>query len=99
MKCHLQLWTLDGHHQGSSAMATLPKYTLSKSGSEHRWELRADKTDKLIKFYETKADATAGGVLKKEIGGIGSVKIEKENGRYQEERTFPHSADPNNSPG
>jgi hypothetical protein len=32
-------------------------------------------------------------------GGAGSVKIEKLNGRYQEERTFPRSADPRKSKG
>jgi len=31
--------------------------------------------------------------------GGGSVKIQKKNGRIQEERTYPGSADPKKSPG
>ena len=80
-------------------MTKLPKYTLSHNDKKERWELKKDKTHELIKAFDIKADATAGGVLKKAIGGTGSVKIEKENGRYQEERTYPHSADPKKSPG
>lgn len=41
------------------------------------------------KTFDTKADATKGGVLEKAIGPEGgSVKIQKENGRFQEERTY-----------
>jgi hypothetical protein len=42
----------------------------------------------------TKADATARGVLKKAVGGVGTVRIHKENNRIQEERTYPRSRDP-----
>jgi len=80
-------------------MAKLPKFTLSHYDKKGGWDLTQDKTDKTIKHFETKAEATAGGVLKKAIGGEGSVKIEKENGKYQEERTFPRSEDPKESKG
>lgn len=80
-------------------MAKLPKYTLSKNQEKDRWDLKEDKTEKLIKTFGSKAQATKGGVLQKAIGGEGSVKIEKENGRYQEERTFPRSEDPRKSKG
>jgi hypothetical protein len=80
-------------------MTKLPKYTLSHNGSRERWELRQDKTRQFVKAFDTKADATAGGALAKAIRGPGSVKIEKLNGRYQEERTFPRSADPRKSKG
>jgi hypothetical protein len=80
-------------------MTKLPKYTLSHNDSRDRWELRQDKTHQFVKAFDTKADATAGGALAKAIHGTGSVKIEKLNGRYQEERTFPHSADPRKSKG
>jgi len=80
-------------------MAKLPKFTLSHNNRKGGWDLKQDKTEKLIKHFETKEDATASGVLKKAIGGEGSVKIEKENGRYQEERTFPRSEDPKQSKG
>ena|SRR4030081_1933744 len=66
-------------------MPNLPKFTLTKNDAKDRWELKQDKTDRVVKTFETKADATKGGVLQKAVGGEGSVKIEKENGRYQEE--------------
>jgi hypothetical protein len=80
-------------------MTKLPKFTLSKNEQKDRWDLKEDKTEKLIKTFGTKTEATKGGVLQKAIGGEGSVKIEKENGRYQEERTFPRSEDPRRSKG
>jgi Uncharacterized protein conserved in bacteria (DUF2188) len=81
-------------------MTKLPKYTLSHNDGRDRWELRQDKTHQLVKSFDTKADATAGGALSRALGTQGgSVKIEKLSGRYQEERTFPRSADPRKSKG
>ena len=81
-------------------MSKLPKFTLTKNEDKDRWDLVNDKTDRTVKTFETKADATAGGALKKAVGSEGgSVKIQKENGRFQEERTFPRSADPRRSEG
>jgi hypothetical protein len=84
---------------GFMSNSKLPKYTLSHNDNKNRWDLTNDKTNKVIKAFETKEEATAGGVLKKAIRGEGSVKIEKENGKYQEERTFPRSEDPKKSKG
>jgi hypothetical protein len=79
---------------------TLRKATLSHDDGSGKWKLTDDKTDRTIRSFENKADATAGGVLKKALGSEGgSVKIQKENGRYQEERTFPRSSDPKQSKG
>jgi hypothetical protein len=81
-------------------MAKLPKFTLDKNERTDRWQLTNDKTNRVVKTFETKSDATAGGVLKKAVGSEGgSVKIQKENGRFQEERTFPPSKDPHSSKG
>ena len=81
-------------------MAKLPKYTLSKNEKRDTWDLRNDKTDKLVKSFDTKGDATKGGVLERTVGpGGGSVKIQKENSRFQEERTYPGSKDPRESKG
>ncbi len=78
----------------------LTKFTLELNEKKERWELRNDKTDKLVKSFDTKGEATSGGVLRKAVGKDGgSVKIQKENGRIQEERTYPKSADPKQSPG
>ncbi len=77
----------------------LPKFTLDYNEKKDKWELTNDKTNKVVKSFETKGEATAGGVLKKAIGGEGSVKIQKVNGKFQEERTFPKSEDPEQSKG
>ncbi len=59
-----------------------------------------DATDRTVKVFETKGEATKGGVLEKAVGKEGgSVKIQKENGRFQEERTYPRSRDPKSSKG
>lgn len=81
-------------------MTKLPKYTLEKNEKRDTWDLRKDKTDQVVKRFETKDDATKGGVLEKALGAAGgSVKIQKEKGRFQEERTYPRSADPSQSKG
>ena len=81
-------------------MDRLPKFTLSHNDKKQRWDLKNDATDRVVRTFEHKQDATAGGVLKGAVGvGGGSVKIQKENGRFQEERTYPRGADPKSSPG
>lgn len=81
-------------------MGKLPKYTLEYDEKKEKWALENDKTDRTIKTFTTKERATAGGVLKRVIGEDGgSVKIQKINGRFQEERTFPRSKDPKESKG
>jgi hypothetical protein len=82
------------------AKSNLPKFTLEKNERKDRWDLRNDKTDQLVKSFGTKEAATKGGALEKAVGGSGgSVKIQKENGRFQEERTYPGSKDPRSSKG
>ncbi|CAN5630899.1 DUF2188 domain-containing protein [soil metagenome] len=81
-------------------MANLPKYTLTHNEKKDRWDLVNDQTDRVKKSFDAKAEATKGGVLEKAVGaGGGSVKIQKLNGRFQEERTYPGSADPKSSKG
>ena len=83
-----------------NTMAKLRKITLEYNEGKDRWDLENDKTDKVVKSFATKEKATKGGVLKRVLGEQGgSVKIQKENGRFQEERTFPSSKDPHQSPG
>ncbi|MDO9184141.1 MAG: DUF2188 domain-containing protein, partial [Bacteriovorax sp.] len=76
-------------------MVNLKKFTLSFDKKQENWKLENDKTDRVIKRFDTKENATGGGVLKKTIGkNGGSVRIEKKHGGYDEERTFPRSRDP-----
>lgn len=81
-------------------MARLPKFTLEFNEKKDRWALENDKTNRTIKTFGTKEAATAGGVLKRAVGSEGgSVKIQKENGKFEEERTYPRSRDPKKSKG
>ena len=81
-------------------MTKLPKFTLEYNERKGRWALENDKTNRTIKTFTTKEKATAGGVLKRAVGEDGgSIKIQKLNGRFQEERTFPSSKDPKESKG
>lgn len=81
-------------------MGNLRKFTLDYNEEKKGWDLTNDKTNRVIKRYDTKEEATERGVLKEALGKEGgSVKIQKENGRYQEERTYPRSADPRSSKG
>ena len=76
----------------------LQKFTLGKNEAKGRWDLVSDSTKRAVKSFATKADATRGGALERAVGR-GSVKIQKANGRIQEERTYPRSADPRKSRG
>lgn len=82
-------------------MATkLPKFTLDYDKKKEDWRLTNDATNRVVRRFDTKDDATKGGVLGSAVGtGGGSVKIKKMDNQYQEERTFPRSADPKKSPG
>ena len=81
-------------------MAKLPKFTLTKNEKKDTWDLVNDKTDKFVKRFDTKTEATKGGALEKAVGKAGgSVKIQKEDSKFQEERTYPKSKDPKGSPG
>jgi hypothetical protein len=81
-------------------MSNLPKYTLSKDEKKDDWVLKNDATGRVKERFDTKADATAGGSIEKALGNAGgSVKIQKENGRFQKERTYPGSKDPRKSRG
>jgi len=53
----------------------------------------------VVKAFASKAAALKGGVLEKAVGGRGSVRIRKRDGKIQSERTYPRSADPRSSKG
>jgi hypothetical protein len=81
-------------------MPKLPKFTLAFDEKTDKWVLRNDRTNRIEKTFGTKARAMSGGVLKRAVGrNGGSVKIKKENGRLQHERTYPGSRDPRKSKG
>jgi hypothetical protein len=80
-------------------MEKLPRYSLAHDDKKKRWVLKTEPSGQAVKSFATKAAATKGGVLERAVGGKGSVRIKKRNGRIQEERTYPRSADPRGSKG
>jgi hypothetical protein len=80
-------------------MAKPPRYSLSHNEQKKKWELKHEGSGTVVKRFGTKAGATKGGVLKRAVKNEGSVRIRNRNGRIQEERTYPRSADPRGSKG
>ena len=81
-------------------MKPLPKFTLEYNEKKDNWALENDKTNRVVRTFGTKEHATKGGVLERAVGNDGgSVKIQKMNGRFEEERTYPGSRDPKSSKG
>ena len=82
-------------------MSKLDKFTLKFDKENGKWKLAKDSNKKTMRYFETKADATSGGTLRKALGiEGGSVKIMKKHEKgIQEERTFPKSKDPKRSKG
>jgi hypothetical protein len=92
------------NHQDTTSleeeMAKLPKFTLTHNEKKDRWDLTKDGASRPAASFDTKSDATKGGALEKAVGKDGgSVKIQKVDGQFQEERTYPRAADPKKSPG
>jgi hypothetical protein len=81
-------------------MPNLPRFTLSHNQQKDDWTLKSDTTGKTLRRFDTKDDATKGGVLENAVGkNGGSVRIHKVNGTFDEERTYPGSRDPRSSKG
>jgi hypothetical protein len=81
-------------------MEKLTKYTADYNEKRDNWRVTNDATDRVVATFDTKGDMTQRGALKEAIGSAGgSVKIQKVNGRFQEERTYPRSRDPKASKG
>ena len=62
------------------------------------WKLKKENAERSTKNFETKEQAVdyAKDFMKKNGG---SLKIHKQDGTIQEERTYPKSDDPRNTPG
>ena len=72
----------------------------SEDEKKDDWAMRNDTANRVVKGFDTKQGATKGGVFESAVGASGgSVKTQKENGRYQEERTYPGNRDPKSSKG
>jgi hypothetical protein len=75
----------------------LPRFTLKHSKNDGNWVLKNQIGD-TIKRFAKKREAIKGGVLERAVKR-GTVRIHNKDGRIEEERTFPRSADPRGYPG
>ena len=70
------------------------KYTVRFDSSRKKWLLKHDVSEKVLRVFKTKEEATRAGALRKAIGQHGgTVTIRSLTGAYEEERTFPSSND------
>lgn len=74
----------------------LDKFHLTKKGNE--WKLEKANSNRAVVKADTKAEAVQK-MRKYMQTHEGSVRIHKEDGKIQEERTYPRSKDPRRSKG
>lgn len=69
--------------------------------SNNGWSLKKEGASRPTKTFETNKEIAVkkSAQLLKQSNEASSLKIHKENGRIQEERTYPGSADPKKSKG
>lgn len=77
----------------------MDNYHLTKKGD--KWALKKEGADRTSKTFDTtKSDAVKQSAeFLKNKGGDASLKIHKQDGKIQEERTYPRSADPRKTKG
>ena len=75
----------------------MKKYHLTKK--DNQWKLKEEGKERASKVFDNKQDAVkqSADFIKNKDGG--SLKIHLENGKIQEERTYPKKDDPTKSPG
>ncbi|MEK7231456.1 MAG: DUF2188 domain-containing protein [Pseudomonadota bacterium] len=70
------------------------RYTVRFDSSREKWILKHDVSEKVLKVFDTKEDATRAGVLRKALGREGgTVTVRTRSGVFEEERNFPRSTD------
>ena len=78
----------------------MDKFTLHKDQKSQKWRLEKEGSNRAVKVFDRKTDATKGGALSDAIGKAGgSVRIRKVDNTIQEERTIPPAKDPRKSKG
>ena len=75
-------------------MRSIPRYTLTYHDAKGRWVLEEDGTGEICDEFDTKDEAIGGGLARAIGSEGGSVKIKDRGGRFEEERTYPRTADP-----
>ena len=64
-----------------------------------QWKLKREGAERASRVFDTKDEAVRESAQFVREHGGGSVKIHSQDGRIQEERTYPRSADPRSSKG
>lgn len=65
------------------------KFSLRYDAVKDKWILRSDLSEKIVKIFDTKEEATRAGVLRKTLGRQGgTVRVSTRSGVFEEERTF-----------
>lgn len=64
---------------------------------DDQWRLEREGSPRAVRLFDTKEEAVKS--APDLVQGPASVKIHLKDGSIQEERTYPRSADPSNSPG
>lgn len=78
----------------------MDKYTLHKDQKSEKWRLEKEGSNRAVKLFDRKEDATKGGALSDAIGMAGgSVRIRKVDNTIKEERTIRPAKDPRRSKG
>jgi len=81
-------------------MAKLPSYHLTRDKKRGGWQLEKAGSDRATARFPTKQEALKAGALRSAVGREGgSVRIHKQDGRIQQERTYPRGRDPKSSRG
>jgi hypothetical protein len=66
------------------------KFSLRFDSGKEKWVLRSELTDRVVKIFDTKEQATRAGALRAALGPQGGiVLVRKLNGVLEEERSFP----------
>lgn len=82
------------------AKEKLASFHLTRDKKRGGWQLEKAGSDRATARFEKKAEALKAGALRSAVGKDGgSVKIHKQDGRIQSERTYPGGRDPRKSKG
>ena len=69
------------------------RFSLRFDSNKEKWVLKNDTTEKIVRIYESKEEATRAGALRKGRGRLGgTVMVRKLNGVLEEERTFAETS-------
>lgn len=74
----------------------MDNYHITKKGDN--WQFKKEGADRALKNSDTKEEAIRH-MQEHMADKVGSVKIHKQDGKFQEERTYQRKNDPKKSPG